>query len=159
MNRIIQQYYPMFELYQALRGQLMASLADEQLAFTPGGDNLALGALCKEIGETQQSYIDSFRTFQCDFSFRRDEPGLEGSVARLSAWYEQLDAELKQVVEALSDEDLDQRLVDRGGDFKLPPHIQLDVYKEALLIFYGKVSVYLKAMGVERPEQWQHWIA
>lgn len=159
MNRIIQQYYPMFEMYQALRGQLMASLADEQLAFTIGGDNPTLGALCVEIGETQQSYIDSLRTFQCDFSYRREDPGLEGSVARLSAWYEQLDAELKQVVEALSDEDLDQRLVDRGGDFKLPPHIQLDVYKEALLIFYGKVSVYLKAMGAERSEQWQHWIA
>jgi IS605 OrfB family transposase len=31
-------------------------------------------------------------------------------------------------------------------------------YKEALLIFYGKVSMYLKAIGKILPEQWQEWI-
>jgi hypothetical protein len=39
------------------------------------------------------------------------------------------------------------------------PTFQLEVYKEALLIFYGKASVYLKAMGKPRPQQWQEWIA
>ena len=30
--------------------------------------------------------------------------------------------------------------------------------KEALLIFYGKVDIYLKMMGKPRPEQWAAWI-
>jgi hypothetical protein len=34
----------------------------------------------------------------------------------------------------------------------------LEIYKEALLIFYGKTSVYLKATGKELPEQWLAWI-
>jgi hypothetical protein len=38
-------------------------------------------------------------------------------------------------------------MIDRGGDFKLSPQGQLDAYKEALLIFYGKVDVYLKALN------------
>jgi hypothetical protein len=50
------------------------------------------------------------------------------------------------------------RQIDRGG-WSLPPLIQLEVYKEALLIFYGKVGVYLKAMGKPRSQQWQDWIA
>jgi len=49
-------------------------------------------------------------------------------------------------------------VIDRGGDFKLPPRIQLEVYKEALLIFYGKTDVYLKAMGKALPTQWREWI-
>jgi hypothetical protein len=38
------------------------------------------------------------------------------------------------------------------------PTEQLDVYRGALLIFYGKVGVYLKAIGVTLPPQWQAWI-
>jgi hypothetical protein len=80
-------------------------------------------------------------------------------VARLSAWFQTLDTGLKAAIEALSEEDLQTRTIDRGDGFTLLPRIQLEIYKEALLIFYGKVSVYLKAIGVPRPQQWQEWIA
>jgi hypothetical protein len=158
MNRLMRDYYPTFEMYQAMRNQLMKILKDSDLIFQPRGDNLTLGALCIEIGETEKSYIQSFRTFTLDFSYRNEERGLERSVDRMAAWYGDLDRELKSVIEAMTDEDLQDRVIDRGGDFKLPVHIQLDVYKEALLIFYGKVSVYLKMMGRARPQQWQDWI-
>ena len=159
MNVIVKEYYPIFQMYQALRNQLMELLSDEDLAFTPGGENPALGALCREMGEVQHAYIESFKTFQQDFSYRNEEPGLEGSVARLSAWFGDLDAQLKAAIEALSEEEVQERLIDRGGGFQVPPRIQIEVYKEALLIFYGKASVYLKAMTRPRPEQWQDWIA
>jgi len=38
------------------------------------------------------------------------------------------------------------------------PKEQLDTYREALLIFYGKVSVYLKSMGKTRSKEWRDWI-
>ncbi|UCC52456.1 MAG: DinB family protein [Anaerolineaceae bacterium] len=158
MNSMMREYYPTFEMYQALREQLMEILTDEDLAFQPGGENVTLGELCREIGEAETSYIESFKTFTQDFSYRNEEPGLDRSVDRLVAWYKQLDQELKATIEALTEKDLQNRVVDRGGGFVLPLHIQLDVYKEALLIFYGKASVYLKALGKSRPEQWQEWI-
>jgi hypothetical protein len=49
-------------------------------------------------------------------------------------------------------------VVDRGGGFTLPPQINLSVYNEALLIFYGKVIVYLRAAGKLVPEQWADWL-
>lgn len=159
MNSIVRDYYPTFRLYQRLREHLMDSLEDADLGFIPGGGNPPLGVLCREIGEVEQAYIDSFRTFTQDFSYRAGDPALETSVASLKAWYGRLDSELKEVIEGLSDDDLQNRLVDRGHGFTIPPAIQLEIYKEALLIFYGKVSVYLKAMGRERSEQWQEWIA
>jgi uncharacterized damage-inducible protein DinB len=159
MNRIMESYYPVFEMYQALRGQLMESLEDEDLAYSPGGENPSLGTLCKEIGEVERAYIDSFKTFEMDLSYRNPEPGLADSVAKLQAWYAALDEELKATVAALSEETLEERQIYRGLNFSVPLHIQLDIYKEALLIFYGKVSVYLKAMGRVPSEQWQEWIA
>ncbi|MFN2223763.1 MAG: DinB family protein, partial [Candidatus Promineifilaceae bacterium] len=147
MNSIMTEYYPVFELYQSLRDQLMALLEDDDLAFRPGEHNPTLGALCREMGEVQYAYIQSFTTFKMDFSFRNEEPDLESNVEKLRAWLTELDGQLKEVVSGLSEEDVSNRMIDRGPNFTLPPRIQLDVYKEALLIFYGKVSVYLRMMA------------
>jgi hypothetical protein len=155
----MRENYEGFEMYQALRPQLMESLRDDELLFSPGGENITLGALCREIGEVEQAYIDSFKTFTVDFSYRHPDPSIEQSVSRLTDWFAQLDAEFKAVVSSLSEEDVENRAVDRGGGFVLPPRVHLFVYQEALLIFYGKAAVYLKAMRKPRTEQWRTWIA
>jgi hypothetical protein len=159
MNSIVQEQYPVLESTQALRNQLMEILDDEDLGYSLGGENMTLGELCREMGEVEHAYIESFKTFQQDFSYRNQEPGLEGSVERLTTWFGELDGALRAALEALSEDDIQNRVIDRGGGFVLPPAFQLHVYREALLIFYGKVSVYLKAMGKARPQQWQDWIA
>jgi hypothetical protein len=158
MNSLIETYFPTFELYQSLRSQLMEILTDEDLMYDPGGESVTLGALCRQIGETQQSYIESFINFTQDFSNRTVQQGLAESVDRLTVWYADLDRELKSVVSALSEEDLANRTIDRGGGFRVSPAVQLEIYKEALLIFYGKVDIYLKMMGKPRPQQWAEWI-
>lgn len=158
MNRIISEQYGLFRLYQRLREELLATLTDADLAFTPGGDNPQLGRLCVEIGETERAYIDSFVHFSQSFDYRHADRTLEGSVAGLRAWYEQLDAELYAAVAALSDEDVAHRPIDRGHGFRVPADVQLHIYQEALIIFYGKSTVYLKLLGKTMSEQWQHWI-
>jgi hypothetical protein len=158
MNSIMTGYFPAFQMYQAMRNQLMETLADDDLTSTPGGANPPLGILCREIGEVERAYIDSFKSFTLDFSYRNTEPGLVQSVAQLVAWYAELDAELESTIAGLSEEDIAGRLIDRGGEFKLLPQIQLNVYQEALLLFYGKTVVYLKALGKPLPQQMQEWI-
>jgi len=158
MNSIMRDYFPTFEMYQALRAQLMEILTNEDLQFRLPGQNLPLGVLCREIGEVEYAYIQSFKTFRIDFSYQNPETGLESSTGKLVAWYKELDDDLKRTIEALPEEDVQNRKIDRGGGFTPPLFIQLDLYKEALLIFYGKVSVYLKALEKPIPEQWQHWI-
>lgn len=158
MNRIMRDQYPLFREYQSLRNQLLEGLSDEDLAYTPGGANPSLGALCREIGETERIYLDSFKTWTMDWSYRADDAELETRVARLVAWYAELDQELETTISSLGDDAIDSKLVDRGPNFKLPPQFQLEVYKEALLLFYGKADVYLKTMNKPRSEQWQAWV-
>ena len=95
MNSIITHYYPFLETYQELREQLMTTLEDEDLDYRPTARNPTLGELCREIGEVEQAYIDSFKAFRIDFSYRNEQPELESSVALLSAWYAALDRELQ----------------------------------------------------------------
>lgn len=159
MNSLLQDYWPVFEMYQAIRGQIMAVLTDDDLRYSPGGANRTLGELCREIGETEHSYIESFKSLTCDFAYRHPDPALAGSVARLNAWYAELDTELKAVIEGLSEEQLQTQRIVRGPTFNLPPRIQLNIYQEALLIFYGKASVYLKALNKPLSDQLRDWIA
>lgn len=157
---LAQSLAPFFPEYQALRDQLMEILADDDLSYRVGSANPSLGALCREIGEIERSYIDSFKTFRLDFAYRNADPRLESSVAALSSWYAELDAELTAALQGLSEDDIGKRTIDRTDFPGFAPvlRVQLDIYKEALLIFYSKVDVYLRALGKTPPEQWRKWI-
>ena len=164
MNSLVRVHMPAtyFAEYQELRGELMGILDDDDLAYRVSGTGVSLGALCREIGEIEHSYVQSLRTFRQDFGYRNPDPLLESSVTALTAWYADLDRELASAVEALSEDDIANRRIDRNdfdiGDFSPLPSVQLDIYREALLIFYGKVSVYLRAMGRALPGHWEAWI-
>ena len=156
MNRYMQEKWPWIEGTHGMRLLLLDSLSDADLAFSPGGQNITLGALCRQMGEIEYSYIQSLKTFQQDWSYRNTEAGLESSIAHLKAWYQTLDEEMKATVAALSDEDL-KKTVDRGG-FATPVDLQLDVYLQALLIFFGKATIYLKAMNKSMPQTIEEYI-
>jgi hypothetical protein len=65
-------------------------------------------------------------------------------------------------LETVSEDDAANRKIVRSDfdvDYFSPlAKTQLDVYQEALLIFYGKVSVYLRALQKPFPPQWRTWI-
>ncbi len=146
---------PWLEGSRRMRLQLLNILSDADLAFSPGGQNSSLGALLCEMGDIEHSYIQSLKTLKQDWSYHNAEAGLESSVARLKAWYQTLDDELQATVSAFSNEDL-TKLVDRGG-FSAMVERQVNIYAEALLIFYGKAIVYLRAMNKPLPEQFQDY--
>lgn len=156
MNRYMQEKWPWIEGTHAMRSQMLDTLSDADLPFSPGGQNMKLGALCRQMGEIEHSYVQSLKTFKQDWSYRNMEVDSESSVARLKAWFQTLDDELKITVSAFSDEDL-MKSVDRSG-FTMPVELQLDVYLQALLIFFGKATIYLKAMNKPLPPQIQEYI-
>ena len=156
MNRYMTEKWSWIEGTHQMRSQLLDILSDADLTFNPGGQNMTLGALCRQLGEVEYSYAQSLKTLQQDWSYRNEEAALERSVARLKDWFQRLDDELKATATALSDEDL-KKTVDRGG-FAMPVDLQLDVYLQVLLIFFGKATIYLKAMNKPLPQQIQEYI-
>jgi hypothetical protein len=163
-NSIIETYLDQtyFSLYQRLRNQLMDELSDDDLEVRFGGDSETLGALCREIGEIEHTYVESFRSFRQDFSYRNPDPLLAHSVQALKAWFDELDRDLMASLAALSNDDIERRQIVRSdfeeAFFAPLPRVQLDIYREALLIFYGKASVYMKAIGTPRSQEWRDWI-
>ena len=156
MNQYFQEKWSWIGGTHTERMQLLDTLSDADLAFNPGGKSLSLGALWRESGEIEHSYIESLKTFRQEWSWRNTEAGLEGSVAQLKTWFQTMDDEMNALVEAFSDDDM-KKTIDRGG-FSMPVDTQLDVYLQALLIFLGKASIYFRMMGKPLPGQLQDFI-
>lgn len=155
MNSLIQEE---FEGAQDLRDQMMELITDEDLVYKLPGDNKTLGELCVEMGLIQQIYTNSFKTFEQEWLHQGTLPENPGSVASLQTWYEELDADLIEAVSSLSEEDIHNKQIDRGHGFTPTAYVHFQIYREALLIFYAKASIYLKALGKELTPQWRSWI-
>ena len=162
MNSLVRDHLAAtwFAGYQDLRTQLMGVLGDDDLAFRPGGATYTFGQLCREIGEIEHSYIEAIRTFRQDFEWRNPDPRSERTVAALSSWFADLDKDLQAAIEAVTDDDAANRRFFRADlpDFSPLLPQELDIYREALLIFYAKASIYLRVMGRELPGDWPVWI-
>ncbi len=87
MNRYMQEKWSWIEGSHGMRMELLDRLSDADLSFTPGGENMTLGALSREMGETEYAYIQSLKTCAQDWTYRNTEPGLDGSVAQLKAGF------------------------------------------------------------------------
>lgn len=154
-NIIVQQEFDMLHETQNIRRELLDALTDAELSFKLPG-NPTLGELFVVMGQVQESYISSYKTFKQDWNFKPVAPELAGSVEKLKAWFAQLDADLDAAISALSDDDVEKRMIDRG--FPIPPRVQLHVYREGVLIYGGKAVVYFRAMGKPLPKQVGEWI-
>lgn len=164
MNSLVRDNLPAtyFAEYQLRRHELMELLTDDDLAFRPGAGAFSLGELCREMGDIEHSYVSAFRVFRQDFDWSNPDPRMEHSVAALTTWYSDLDRDLLAALEALTEDDIANRRIKRSDfdadDFSPLAGQELDNYREALLIFYGKVSIYLRVMGKELPRHWNVWI-
>ena len=156
MNKLMEELFPMIERTHGMRTSLLDAISDADMYYSPGGQTLRLGVLLREFGEIEHSYAESFKTFKQDFKYRNPTPGLETSLAQIRAWYQSLDDEMKSVLSGLSDEDLKKTIA--RGSFAPTVEVQLQIYLQALLIFFGKATIYLRAMNRPRPPKIQDWI-
>lgn len=65
---------------------------------------------------------------------------------------------MKSALDRFTETELRIDRIDRGSGFIASPFVQFQVYREAVYIFYGKLSVYLKALERDAGEQWAAWI-
>ena len=155
MNRIMNEKWPWIEAAHGMRSQLFTILSDAELAFSPGGQTMTLGALCRQMGETEHAYIQSLKTLKQEWSYRHPEADVASHVARLKAWFQTLDDEMQATVTTFWNED-GNKTIDRGGPVTV--EFQLDVYLQAVLIFLGKSTIYLRAMNKQLPPFFEEYI-
>jgi len=157
MNHFIKDEFPLQQT-QSLRYDLLNAVTDDDLAYKLPGDNPTLGQLCQELGNIEQTYIHSFKALIFDWKAATTDPTMATSRDRLIARYKALDEEFESVLRTFSDDDLQQKQIDRGEGFIVSADDQFRIFHEAVLMFYAKASVYMKALQKPVNDQWISWI-
>ena len=144
--------------HHSMRDHLLSLVSDADLAYKLPGWNPTLGELLVELGDVQGVYTHSFETFSLDWAHRQLPPPAPITVAGLQSWFEQQDVAMKGALDRFTDEELKVDRIDRGHGFIASPFVQHQIYREAVYIFYGKLSVYLKALERDAGEEWAAWV-
>lgn len=155
MSSLVAAYGALLKDTQDFRPLLLSLVTDEDLRFSLPG-NMTLGELCREMGETEYGYVASFTRFEHEWGYRHPDAAVTTDLAALEAWYDELDRQLGAALSALTEEQIAERRVRSGGWASLEKELHL--YREALLIFYAKAGVYLRALGKPLPEAWLDWM-
>ena len=158
MNQIEKSFMPLLDMGMDVLAAALKEISASDLEFTPPGDNVSLGELCRGMGDVAYAYSQSFRTATMDFALRADDRRSPRDGGELAEWIRAQEGLIKESVRGFSDEELNTKVVDRGGGWEIQLQTQFHIYREALLIFFGKLDIYLRMMRKRRPEQWIQWV-
>jgi hypothetical protein len=143
------------EALHEMRGKVLTSLTDADLEFAITG-NPTLGELLADFASVEDSYANSFTDLKQDWSSYKPMPALT-SVTAYQATFNASFSKVKTALSGYTTEQGKTVTVNRGG---WEPTLiqQFDTYAQAVLIIFGKLTIYLRAMGKELPERWTEWV-
>lgn len=144
--------------HHSMRDHLLTVVSDEELSYELPGANPTLGQLLIDLGNVQGVYTHSFETLELDWTHRQVPPPSPVTVGSLRAWFDVQDAAMKAALDAFTVEELRVERIDRGGGFIASPFVQHEIYREAVYIFYGRLSVYLRALERDAGPTWAAWV-
>ena len=144
--------------HHSMRDHLLTLVSDADLAYKLPGQNPTLGELLVDMGNIQGVYTHSFETFTLDWAHRELARPAPITVASLQTWFDAQDDAMSRALSRFTEEELQIDRIDRGNDFIASPFVQHQIYREAVYIFYGKVSVYLKALERDAGDEWAAWV-
>jgi hypothetical protein len=144
--------------HHSMRDHLLTVVSDADLAYRLPGQNPTLGQLLVEFGDIQGVYTHSFETLTLDWAHRQLPAPVPITIASLQAWFEAQDDAMSRALGRFREEELRIDRIDRGHGFIASPFVQHEIYREAVYIFYGKLSVYLKALERDPGEDWAAWV-
>jgi len=143
------------EAMNEMRAKVLASLTDADLSFAITG-NPTLSETLADFLSVEGSYAASFTTLKQDWTGYKPAAPL-ATVAAYTAAFEAGFSKLKTALSGYTMEQGKTVTVNRGG-WEPTLMQQFDTYAQAVLIIFGKLTVYLKAMGKPLPERWTEWV-
>ena len=144
--------------HHSMRDHLLTVVSDADLAYKLPGQNPTLGEVLVEMGETEGVYTHSFEALTLDWTHRQLPAPAPITIASLQAWFAAQDDAMNGALSRFTEEELRIDRIDRGHGFIASPFVQHEIYREAVYILYGKLSVYLKALERDAGPEWAGWV-
>ena len=144
--------------HHSMRDHLLTVVSDADLAYKLPGQNPTLGEVLVELGNIQGVYTHSFDSLTLDWAHRQLPPPAPITIASLQSWFKAHDEAVNSALSRFTPDELQVDRIDRGHGFIASPFVQVQIYREAVYIFYGKFSVYLKGLERDAGEEWAAWV-
>ena len=144
--------------HHSMRDHLLTLVSDADLAYRLPGWNPTLGEVLIELGDIQGVYTHSFETLTLDWAHRLLPPPNPITIAGMRAWFAAQDDAMKAALDRFTEDELRIDGIDRGHGFIASPFVQHQIYREAVYIFYGKLSVDLRALERDAGPEWAAWV-
>jgi hypothetical protein len=144
--------------HHRMRDHLLSLVSDADRACRLPGQNPTLGDQLIEMGDIEGVYTHSFEALTVDWTHRQLEAPEPITVAGLQTWFAAQDDAMNAALSSFSEEELRADAIDRGHGFVASPFVQHEVYREAVYIFYGKLSCYLRALERDAGPEWAAWV-
>jgi uncharacterized damage-inducible protein DinB len=140
-----------FAQYRAMTAELLATLDDDSLAFTPGPSMGPMWQQFRHLGRVEDNYVAAIATGRIAFGPPRRRSA--GSTATALAEYlRDVDADLAAAVASAAP----GATIDWGGHpVDLPEHAARLVSHE--LLHQGELVVYVRLLGRPFPRGWRIW--
>lgn len=158
MNQIEKDFFQLLDMGMDVLASVLTKISADDLELKPAGTELSMGELCRQMCDTAHAYTESFLSKDMDFELRAPERDGPSTGAEFATYLRQLETRMKEVIRSFSDDDLATVKIDREERWMVPPVLQFHIYREALLIFFGKLDVYVRMLNVERPVLWVRWV-
>jgi hypothetical protein len=144
--------------HHSMRDHLLTVVSDADLAYKLPGLNPTLGEVLVELGNIQGVYTHSFETSTLDWAHRQLPQPAPITISTLEAWFQSHDDAMSSALSRFTPDDLHVDRIDRGHGFIASPFVQVQVYREAVYIFYGRFSVYLRSLERDAGAEWAAWV-
>jgi hypothetical protein len=137
--------------FRAMTAELLATLDEESLGFTPGAGMGPMWQQFRHLGRVEDNYVTGIATGRLEFGPpRRRAAGTTGSA--LAGYLRDLDEDLRAAIDGAGP---DRTIAWPGERVDLVEHVGRLVNHE--LLHHGELVVYVRLLGRPFPHSWRVW--
>lgn len=149
-----QNFLSAWEITRGLTYDLLDSLTQKDLLFTPGK---GLGPFWKQIrhmGSCQECYFEALRTGKVEFNYKDKSYAGGVSKSQLKGYLQNLDKELFKKLESFSESDWEKTIF-WSKQYQPPVYEHLMNLVQHETLHHGEWVVYVTLKGLKFPESWK----
>jgi len=151
-NPWLAQFAKTWQFTRSLTYDFLHSLSEEHLSYSPQLQFGTLGKHFRHLGDVQECYVKSLASGSADFSRKRMDKTMEGSLKRLEDYLREKDKELYDALAKFDKDPIKEEIKWATTRMSVLEHLFLLPQHEA--IHQGQWSLAARQAGIDLPKSW-----
>jgi uncharacterized damage-inducible protein DinB len=151
-NPWLAQFAKTWQFTRSLTYDFIHCLKAEDLSYSPQLEFGTLGKQLRHVGDVQECYVKALESGKADFSRKRLDHSMEGSLERLEEHLKEQDQYLYRVLSEFNKDPIKEQIQWEKTRMSVLEHLFLLPQHEA--IHQGQWSLAARQAGIDLPKSW-----